>query len=190
MKNWIKIRLKESLEEVSTTNKPKFGSGADHNVYKSIKNPDRLYKIGNEIKVDEWVEIFKAFPKYFPRIYRVFPHKRKPTLTVVEIEKLNTAKAARELKEIDEFLLNISSEISCDNEFITSYNFFEGRCFKSVIDAANNSDNPYILPMLYKWGKFLKEVSSIVERDLGRPLDIHVGNVAYDKMGKLKMIDI
>jgi len=188
MKNWIKIRLKEGLEEISIASKKPFGSGFYHNVYSSHKNPDKLYKVGEEEKVDEWVETFQRNPQYFPKVYRVFPYNKDPTLKVVEIEKLNTVKAAQELELIDRFLINVSDTVNC--EYLSVSNFFEKECFQGVVEAAQDSDDPYLPTILFKWAKFLKAVSPIVEKDLGRYLDLHVGNVAYDKMGKLKMIDI
>jgi len=190
MKQWIRTYLRESLEEMSIKPKKEFGKGAYHKVYASNKYPDRLFKIGDEDTVHEWLSTFQENPKYFPKVYRTFPFRKDPTLTVVEIEKLKTAEAAYELNEIDRFLLNLSGEISCSNGFITINNFFEGECFNTVIDAADNGDNPFILSILYRWAKFLRAVAPIIEKDLGRPLDLHIGNVAYDKMGKLKMIDI
>lgn len=188
MKDWIKTYLRESLEEISTKPKPEFGTGAYHKVYASRKHPDRLYKIGDEDTVHEWLSTFQENPQYFPKVYRVFSYAKNPTLQVVEIEKLNTVKAAQELGMIDRFLINVSDAVNC--KYLSVLNFFEKECFQSVIEAAQDSDDPYLPTILFKWAKFLKAVSPIVEKDLGRHLDLHVGNVAYDKMGKLKMIDI
>ena len=188
MKSWIKTYLRESLEEISTKPKPEFGSGAYHKVYASRKYPDRLYKIGDEDSVDEWLSTFQENPQYFPKVYRAFPYKKDPNMKVVEIEKLNTVKAAQELKMIDRFLIDVSDVVNCRN--LSVLNFFEKECLQGVIEVAQDSDDPYLPTILLKWAKFLKAVSPIIERDLGRHLDLHVGNVAYDKFGKLKMIDI
>lgn len=190
MKNWIKTYLRESLEEMTIKPKKEFGKGAYHKVYASNKYPDRLFKIGDEDTVHEWLSTFQENPKYFPKVYRTFPFRKDPTLTVVEIEKLNTAVAAKELKEIDEFLLDISDTVHCGKNFLSLGNFYETPCINMVVSAANDSDNPYLIPILQKWTKFLRAVAPIIEKNLGRPLDLHIGNVAYDKMGKLKMIDI
>jgi hypothetical protein len=190
MKDLIRNLLKESLEEMSTQPKKEFGRGAFHKVYSSNKNPDRLYKIGDEDTVDKWVTTFQQYPQYFPKVYRVFPYRKDPSLKVVEIEKLDTAKAANELSMIESFLLDYSDEISCNGRFISPLNFFETPCFNSVVEAADNGDDPYILPILYKWAKVLRAVTPIIEKDLGRNLDLHIGNVAYDKIGKIKFIDI
>ena len=188
MKIWIKKQLRESLNEMKPRPKPIFGQGAYHKIYSSKKHPDRLYKIGDTKTVDEWVNIFQENPKYFPKIYRVFPYSKDPTLKVVEIEKLNTVKAAQELGLIDRFLINASDVIDC--KYLSIANFFENDCIQDVIEAAENSNDPYLPSIIFKWAKFLKGVSTLVEKELNANLDIHVGNVAYDKMGKLKMIDI
>jgi hypothetical protein len=190
MKNWIKQILRESLNEVKPIPKPEFGSGFFHTVYSSRKHPDRLYKIGDEEIVNEWVSTFKENPKYFPKVYRVFPYSKKPYLKVVEIEKLNTGIAKVEFDKIDKFLIDISSDVNCNGKFITILDFFEYPCFEKIITAAQATNNPQIIPLLYKWGKFISAVKKIVDKDLGRDIDLHRGNVAYDNEGNLKMIDI
>ena len=190
MKNWIKKYLRESLDEVKTRKKNLFGNGAYHNIYRSNKYPDRLFKVGDEDTVDEWVSTFKENPKYFPKIYRVFPYKKNPRYKVVEIEMLNTNQASLELSKLDNFLINISDQVDCNGEIVNTLNFFEPSCINKVVMAAHATDQPNMLPLIYKWAKFLISVSSIVEKDLGRPLDLHHGNVATDNAGNLKMIDI
>lgn len=181
--------VEQSLKETPKP-KPVFGSGQYHKLYRSNQFPDRLYKIGDEDSVDEWLPIFQANPKYFPKVYRVFPYKKDSKLKVVEIEMLDTSKAKIELDKLDSFLLNISDQVDCDGEFITTLNFFESSCIDTVVEAANKTNQPEILPLLYKWAEFLSVVVQIVERDLARTLDLHIENVAYDKEGNLKMIDI
>lgn len=190
MKNWIKKYLKESLEEISAKPKPEFGAGAFHKLYRSTKHPDRLYKIGDEDSVDEWLPTFQEHPKYFPRVYNVFPYKKDRTLKVVEVEMLDTSKAKMELDKLQNFLTSISGQVDCGGEDIDTLNFFQPQCINKVATAAHATNQPQMLPLVFKWAKFLSVVVPIVERDLGRPLDLHIGNVAYDNAGNLKMIDI
>jgi hypothetical protein len=107
---------------------------------------------------------------------------------VVEIEKIDTVRAANELNKIDNFLFDVPDTINC--EYLSLHKFFDTECIDNVIEAAKNDDDPYLLPMIYKWAKFLRTVSKIVYDYMGRDIDIHVGNVAYDNKGNLKMIDI
>lgn len=188
--NIIKILLRESLKEVSIKNKDQFGQGAYHTVYRSNKYPNRLFKIGHEESVDEWLPTFEAYPKYFPKIYNVFNSKKYPEIKIVEIEMLHTNKAYSELKLLDSFLISISDEVDCNGRFVSISDFFEVPCVNKIANAAQAMDEPEILPILFKWAKFLSVVNPIVEKDLGRPLDLHFGNVAYDNNGNLKMIDI
>lgn len=188
MKDWIKIRLNESISEMSP--KPIFGQGAFHQLFSMKKYPDRLFKIGDEISVDEWLPTFKENPKYFPKIYRVFPYRKDPTLVVVEIEKLDTKSASLEFFKIQEFLDDNLDKLSFNGSFIHNLNFFEEGYFEKVVYLAQMMNRSDLLPLLYKWTKFLRITSKIVKRDLGRDFDLHTGNVAYDSHGNPKLIDI
>jgi len=187
MKDLIKKLLRENLEEISQ--KPVFGSGWHHNIYQSSQYPDRLYKVGNSKTVNEWVRIFKAYPKYFPKIYNVFPYKKNPYYTVVEIEKLNTNEGSREFTMIDDFLFDEAGDMECNDEFISILNFFETDCYEILKEIAYERDKKFSI-ILDKWVKFLQQVAPIIKMELGRDLDLHVGNVAYDAQGNLKLIDI
>jgi hypothetical protein len=188
MKDWLKQHLREGLKEVEQ--KKIFGSGNFHNVYSSKKNPDRLYKIGHERNVYEWVDIFNDYPEFFPKIYRVFPYSKDPEYTVVEIEKLDTSKAKLDYKIVEDFLEDNSDRLQCNGEFITTSNFFEEPCFDSVISLAEEYNDPNLTMLLEKWGEYIGTIYNIVRKNMGRNLDLHYGNVAYDKDGNIKMIDI
>ena len=187
MKEFIKKLLRETLDEM--TPKPVFGQGDFHKIYHSVKHPDRLYKVGDEETVDGWVDTFKRYPKYFPKVYRVFPYAKNPIYTVVEIEKLETSQASLELKKIDKFLIDWCGNIECGNDFVSILNFFEDECWEEVEYIAEKK-SPEILPLLNKWGNFLSEVTPLVQRDTFKDLDLHFGNVAYDAQGNIKLIDI
>jgi len=195
MKNWIKQQIRESLDEIAPVHKKPFGKGAFHKVYSSLKFPDKLFKIGEKNVVEQWVAIFKKYPKYFPKVYRVFPYSKAPNYFVVEIEKLNTKQAELDYELIDEFLFEYSDKLSCSNEFLGVTNFFESRCFGLVEDQLNETNNSELIPLFNKWATFLREAYPIIEGELdtensNRYLDLHSGNVAYDKRGNIKFIDI
>jgi hypothetical protein len=188
MKGWIKKLLRENLDELSTKQKGLFNKGAFHKLYTSHNNPDRLYKLGENRDVNEWVPIFKKYPEYFPKVYRVFPYKKNTSLTVVEVEKLDTDKASNDIDKIEEFLLDISDKVSCGGRFINMANFFELPCFNKVMEAAKNDKE--LRSLIATWAIFFADVAPIVEDIMDRPLDNHSGNVAYDSQGNPKMIDI
>ena len=194
MKSFIRQKLRESLDEMAPKPKPVFGMGTYHTVYSSVKNPNILYKLGTENTVNNWVDIFQKYPQYFPKVYRVFPSKKDPEMYIVAIEKLNTKQAEKDLKIIDEFLFAYSDELSCNGRFLEINTFFTSKCFGLVEDKLEETDNGYLVPLFQKWAKFLREVYPIIEAELklkhgGLP-DLHSGNVAYDKLGNIKLIDI
>jgi len=206
MKVWIKQylreELREELREASIKPKELFGMGSYHQVYQSKKNPDRLYKIGDKETIDEWVNIFQKHPKFFPKIYRVFKlnSKENPNAYVVEIEKLQTRQATMDLSLIDEYLIYECGDIKCGKFGPNINNFFEEKCFNQIINKLNESDNTHNLVLksiFIKWAKFLREVYPIIKKEFistggdgTRELDLHVGNVAYDKNNNIKLIDI
>ena len=200
MKSIIKKLIRETLNEIAPEPKEMFGLGSYHAVYQSKKNPNRLYKIGTESVVKKWVDIFKRYPQYFPKIYRVFQSSKNPDLYVVEIEKLSTKQASYDLSLIDEFLIEHYKDLTCDKH-ITIHNFFNSKCMYQIEEILEESDDIYdmhLLPIMKKWAKFLSEVYPMIEAELnvGKNarnsvmLDLHVGNVAYDNSGNIKLIDI
>ena len=184
--NLIKKLLREALEE-EVRDKPVFGRGGYHQLYKSMKHPDRLYKVGKEYVVNKWVSIFEKNPKYFPKVYRVFRYEAEPNYMVVEIEKLDTEIAYKELIDLVKFINLISEQYNMEE--LICYNFFESETYEFVFNCAKKNSN-YISQLVKKWGSFLSHVIPIVESETGHSMDLHYGNVAYDKEGNLKMIDI
>lgn len=187
MKDIIKKLLKETLDELSTKDKPLFGSGMYHRVFSTNKNPNVLYKVGSKNVVQNWVNIFKRYPQYFPKIYRVFPLKKDPRYWSVEIEKMDTKQAEMDLKRMDDFLYSNANNFECDGEFISIHNFFKTECFQVLKEHINDKE---LLNLFEKWGKFLSEAYPIIEDELNDYPDIHSGNVAYTESGDIKFIDI
>ena len=187
MKNLIKKLLRENLNEIS--NKPLFGSGDYHEVYRFNKYPNRLFKIGTKKVVAQWVGIFKSNPMYFPKVYRVFEYKKDPLYSVVEIEMLDTKKASDEFTKLNDYLESKFDILDCNDNLITFDNFHENPCFTKFMDFVEEN-NPELTELFIKWAEFLQEVTPIVESNKKGFLDLHARNVAYDNQGNLKMIDI
>ena len=185
-----------------TRPKEMFGLGSYHQIYQSKKNPDRLYKVGDKNTVDEWVKIFRKYPKYFPKIFRVFKSKAKGNIDIyiVEIERLETRSATMDLSMIDEYLTFNCDNIRCGKFGPNLHNFFEKECLGQIINQLEESDDTYdrvLKPIFVKWATFLREVYPTIQQEFksmggdgSRVLDLHVGNVAYDKNKNIKLIDI
>lgn len=204
MKNWIKQRLKKSLDEVSIRKKPVFGSGVQHTVLKSIKHQDRLYKVGLEDDVQFWTYIFKENPKIFPKVYRVFQSKTDPDYWIVEIEKLNTESAKEDFNMVNNLLRGYMLSKN-NNSPIQIVTITLAKIYK--IDKTNTdfitfitNFNKYLLELrisdndrkkALKWVKMIYYVYKYLERKYDYfDKDLHSGNVAYDNSGNIKIIDI
>jgi hypothetical protein len=191
MKDWIKVILRETLDELSTTLKPEFGAGMYHTVFPSKKNPNILYKMGKERIVKEWTNIFNKHPDLFPKVYRVFPSKKYPNNWVAEVEKLDSARAEKEFNQLDEiiatswlsnkglriFLTNIYREGSL--EIVKNYIQNEG------VDAVQK-----YIPLIEKWAILITKIKNVAKAELDEYPDIHAGNFAYDSHNNIKAIDI
>lgn len=207
MKTWIKQILRESLDEIKMTQKSEFGSGCFHCVYKSEKNPDRLYKIGHKQIVSQWVNIFKNNPKIFPRVYRVFQSKKKPDNWIVEIEMLNTRNAKRDFEMVSNYVNGAyrNRELKDKKRFGDRYPFTLRNIFEldeigvkvpeyinvlnDYMHEANASASDRMLAI--KWVKTIYSVYKMLGNKFkfnGR--DLHSDNVAYDDNENIKIIDI
>lgn len=199
MKTWIQNILRESLEEMAPTNKPEFGSGMQHTVFKSKQHPDRLYKIGRENDIKTWVPIFKAYPKIFPKVYRVFPSSKDPYYWVVEIERLNTEKAKRDFEmastHLAEYTINMFDH-PIRLYRIDKFNEITDMSFSVFITNFRNwlseilNDKGHVKTILM-WVKTVYQLYKLFnEKYHYEDNDIHSGNVAYDDDGNIKIIDI
>lgn len=201
MKNWIKKSLKKYLKEAIST-KPVYGSGFSHTIFKSNKYPNRLFKIGTKYTVEYWVDIFEKYPKFFPKVYRVFPSKKDPNYLIVEIEKLNTTDAERDFKFMTDFLRNAKIYMTYDDETededrgeIIKFTYFPIYPKDLLLDKLRdfiygNKISHEVYLLFEKWIEFINELVDATRNDLRGFLDFHAGNYAYDNNGNLKCIDI
>ena len=188
MKDWIKQTLRENLEEIKTMEKPKFGSGVEHNVYSSSKNPNVLFKVGEKETVLKWVEIFNSNNTLFPEVYRLGTLKNGKLYA--EIEKLNTSRASSEFNKIFQFIEQ--SRIPFNNTILRVKDLW--RWPKEALITIkkfilNNNQDKNIYSLMYNWSKFLVKLINVLDNHIDY-LDIHNGNFGYDKKGMLKCIDI
>lgn len=172
--------LTDIILELSVKKKDRYASGDEHNIYKSVKDPTKLFKIskGPNEDTNKWVELFKNNPKLFPTVYRVFDNG-------AEVEKLNIVKAQKEYDNLRKtfkegpvrftwLLMRIYDKDKVKEDI------------ESNVEHLKETDPALVKPFL-DWCKLISEISKI---DLHKDLDIHGGNFGYDKQGHLKMLDV
>ena len=97
----IKEIIKKVLNEIRTEPKLKFKSGMEHVIYPSKKNPNRLFKVGDE-GVLFWAKVFNSNPEIFAKVFRV--GKTSSGKYYAELEKLDTNRVELEWQQIEDKL--------------------------------------------------------------------------------------
>lgn len=201
--------FKKEVDEIATTEKMAVGQGSFHKVYPSLKNPNIVYKVGFEAEVDDWLNLFKAHPNIFPKVYNVgyinvklkevvtqlnwrrkgkgIAHKPgdNVVLKYVALERLDTDKAKENWR-----VLSINTE-HLRNKSIQEYfssiglNDENEKEFLNIGLELKKERYPHFYRIFLDYYNLIREIYEL------RPnADVHTGNFGYDKQGNLKCLDI
>lgn len=177
--------LQESREPIA--------QGLEHRIFSSKKNPDILFKIGEDDIIDEWVNTFKNDPEVFPIIYRVgyMPDKK---YKFVSLEKLDTKKFEEKWDELELALEDIGAVDVDRRESFTDLYSNEGTDSKVFYEIATNlrSHTKEIFDFYMDLLRVIKRAEKVQNETLKKDtlVDAHKYNFGYDKNGKFKMLDI
>ena len=173
-----------SIEEMNIIPKRKVGSGMEHDVYPSYKNPDSVYKVvkGKTPKIRmAWVNLFQEHPDIFPKILEI---KDK----YVVLEKLDTNKAMDEYYTLDS-ILKEDDELH-DSDFAYTFFTIYKNHDKDRLDAIDDYFE-YVGEKTYnlysKWRDLILKFLDIMPHDYYS--DLHIGQFGYSKDGTLKILD-
>lgn len=172
------IKLIDLLNEINISPKPELGSGEVFTAYPSKVDPSKVIKISNYNNPEDiqyHADIFKNYPKYFPKVYKV-------TDKYLIIEKLNT-------KPIIEYYNKLKLLTSLLNPF-KSIPFYNPKKFdpNNPLDIAIKQ-HPELLKTTLKLKKLYHDVDKILDNEGYDELDFHHGNVGIDSEGNFKMLD-
>jgi hypothetical protein len=176
----------EDIGEIATKKKRKLGEGLYHDVYESIRYPDKVFKIGRENSVKEAYEYFVKYPYLFPHVYgyKKWGDKKDPggvnDLYFMLLEKLDTQKFVDFWNELNE----ISGQFTQKTLYTIAYNFYgyeEG--WMKILQYLDN-ENHELFDQTLEFYNLLKELNEIYESP-----DVHNGQFGYDKNGVLKCLD-
>lgn len=182
------ISLLSMIDEILVKRKDKFGSGAQHVVFQSSKNPDRLFKVGDRGVVERWLKVFQSHPKFFPKIYRAGKMSGDDKFNYyVEIEKLNTQQVIDEWNYLEQEL-EVLGHVDVDSGGTVDEIFNGVITDRLKLDLKIHNKKAYDLFM--KWVKFLDQVEGFVIKSGKMFLDTHKYNFGYDSQGNLKCLDI
>lgn len=188
----LRLLIRKILNEMPITKKEKFGQGSFHDIYSFNRFPDRLFKVGRRDDVEEWLKVFSAKKKLFPKVFSVKNVKDKLGLFYVEIEKLDTDRVIKEWR-IMENALELAGIIDLDDlensiDF-TLQNVLVSESLFNLCKTTLRKTDMVAYNLFIKWVPFLYEVQGVVERITNRNLDLHRYNFGYSG-AQMKCLDI
>lgn len=180
----MNMKKYHSIEEMMAVPKKKVGSGMEHDVYPSYRNPDSVYKTpkGKTPKIRmAWVNLFQEHPDIFPKVLEVKDN-------YVTLEKLDTNKAMNEYLTLDS-ILKEDDELH-DSDFAYTFFIIYKNHEQDRLDAIdehfeNMGQNVYNI--YRKWRDLILKFLNIMPHDYYS--DLHLGQFGYSKDGTLKILD-
>lgn len=176
----------EDIDEIVTRKKRKLGEGLHHDVYESIRYPDRVFKVGAEKSVKEAYEYFIQYPYLFPHVYgyKKWGDKKGAggvgDLYFLILEKLDTNKFVEFWKKLNE----ISGKFTQKTLYTTAHNFYSYQDgWMLMLEYLDNND-PELFKQALEFYNLLKELNEIYDTP-----DVHIEQFGYDKNGDLKCLD-
>ena len=168
---------------------PKIGSGTEHDVYQDVDHEDMVLKckkgraIGNVI---DWVELFKKYPKYFPRVYN-------GDKECVQVAKLDTKKAQKDYEQIEKALEDdihrfVGTEEGWTLTMLLVNLADNPKMIKQVLETIRDK-KPEYADTFKKFFNLVVNVDNIMASSKVKP-DVNKFSFGYDRDGSLKMVDV
>jgi hypothetical protein len=76
----------KGINELNIKDKKILNYGVEHNIYRSIKHPNKLIKVGPDFIVNEWYDMFEENPDIFPKVYGMYPLKNREWIRRIGIQ--------------------------------------------------------------------------------------------------------
>lgn len=185
------------IKEIRTFDKEVFGSGVEHKIFESRRYNDRVYKVGPERSVRNWIDIFKSSPNIFPTIYKIDTLKGKnlegflnyfntiydEPYYYVLIEKLNTKDFIQFWNDLEYQLSYITDDDPDLDNIAFGFNSNKEVWINLLKRIKKNKPNLYEKTIqLYH---IIEELNNIKTNP-----DVHMFNFGFDSKGNIKCLDI
>ncbi len=181
------------VNELGTKEKNTFGSGLEHKIYPSLKNPNILFKVGEKDIIFEWYELFLKNPDLFTKVYGIgkIPNS---DYYFVKVEKLDTKKFEKKWDDLELDLeeigyLDVDSGESFSDIYF-NYGSDSDKIKEILIELKNHNPDSY---------NFFVELITLVKNaekkqdeflNKNTVIDAHKYNFGFDQSGKLKLLDV
>lgn len=184
--------VKREFDEIVTRKKEPYSWGASHYIFKT-KDPNKLIKIGTNMVVDEWYDLFNSRPDLFVKVY-----KKGFTKITNKIGKVYDAKYVMvekvDTKKFKSLWFELSKVVERYQESIGEP---EPKSLQHYLSMAEDN-----LDFLIEVGKSIKSNHYLHEmfiqllrlviqiEELKPDADIHSDQFGIDSAGKIKCLDI
>lgn len=185
------------LNEMNIKDKTIINHGVEHNIYKSIKYPNKLIKVGPDFIVNEWYYMFEENPDIFPKVYGMYPLKNREWINKIGIKPSQQANFFDEseyyyvvIEELDtKKFMNLWNRMNDVNREIQEvslidmmeYDGYEEN-WDNLLDHTKDSNIFHEIEMFYSLIQRLHEVKD--------GPDLHEKQFGFDSEGILKALDI
>ena len=185
------------INELNIKDKKIVNHGVEHNIYRSIKYPNKLIKVGPDFIVNEWYDMFEENPDIFPKVYGMYPLKNREWIRrigiqqsqevnffeeseyyYVVIEELDTKRFLNLWNQMDEMNGEVNGVSLLD---MMEYDGYEEE-WNNLLDHTKGSTISNEVDMFYSLIKRLHDVKDSP--------DLHQKQFGFDTEGVLKALDI
>lgn len=197
------------MNELNIKSKTQLGAGTEHTVFPYERFQDKVIKTktrnitfqgstikqipGGSLNMEE-MEIFKNYPEFFAHVYKL-------TNRYAIIEKLDTASIEKDLDNLATGLIKYFIDNPERANFFTlkDPSLLTSQDFSVSADIYQNLRDPDFLKGLFDYApdkKFCKKLITFIanvyklKNELKRGIDVHNGNLGYDKDKNIKLLDI
>jgi predicted transglutaminase-like cysteine proteinase len=187
----------KGVNELNIKDKTIVNYGVEHNIYRSIKYPNKLIKVGPDFIVNEWYYVFEENPDLFPKVYGMYPLKNREWIKRIGIQhsQMNNFFDESEyyyvvIEELDtKRFLNLWNQMNEVNGKVNKvklidmmeYDGYEDN-WDNLLDHVKDSSIYNEIDMFYSLIKRLHDVKD--------GPDLHERQFGFDSKGVLKALDI
>lgn len=182
-----------NIQELGTRVKELLGSGLEHQIFGSKSNPNVIFKVGHKDTVDEWYDVFKSNPDFFPKVFRV-GKMHNSDIYYVELEKLNTRKFEERWDKMEQSLEDVGVLDTDSGESFSDLYLMEGSDAKIFVEIGkklyshDRDSYNFFIEFLTLIKNCERAIMSVKNKDTF--VDAHKYNFGYGSDGKIKCLDI
>lgn len=181
-------KIKKIIDEIMTRPKQPLGSGMEHVVYPSVKDPSKVFKVAYSEDGEKLVKVRNSVVKTFEEHPDIFPIVYNKTDKYITLERLDTKRAEKEYDLLNQALEKDEDLYMGDFSYTLFLIFRENNHeLENEIDNYFYSQSSPISKLYKKWKNLIKRFFQVMPPEYYS--DLHIEQFGYSKDGKLKILD-